>query len=438
MAQPKFTSAEQEKTVILTAAIEGKITNNQAAKRLRLSVRQVQRAKARIRNEGSSAVVHRLKGKPSNHSYAQETKIKTLEIIEQQYPDFKPTFATEKLEENHAITVCRETTRLWMIEKGLWKPRKQKKTTHRSWRTRKEYFGELQQFDGSYHYWFENRFFDSHGDPIEVCLLASIDDATGRITKAVFAKNEGIHAVFTFWEEYCEAFGKPLGIYLDKFSTYKINHKSAVDNNDLMTQFQRVTNDLGITLIHAHSPQAKGRVERLFKTLQDRLIKEMRLAQISTPEEGNRFIKEVFLSKFNAKFSVIPAKDGDIHKQLCKEEIQNIHHIFSIHEERTVHKDFTIQFKNHWYQLTELQPTTVRPKNHVTIEVWLDESVHLMFKTKELNYLTLPEKPQKQSKKQPTILTTHKLNYKPSKNHPWRQYQQSKPLNEGDDISILE
>lgn len=437
MAGTKLTVTEHERSAILTKAIAEEITNDQASKQLQLSVRQVQRAKAAIRKEGVLSVVHGLKGKPGNHRIAEHIKQESLIVIKEKYADFKPSFATEKLAENHNIAISYGTTRLWMIEKGLWKPRRQKKISHRAWRPRKENFGELQQFDGSYHYWFEDRYRDKQGDPIEVCLLAAIDDATGRITKAVFAKNEGIHAVFTFWKEYCEAFGKPLGIYLDKFSTYKINHKSAVDNRELMTQFQRVTNDLGITLIHAHSPQAKGRIERLFKTLQDRLIKELRLATINTPEEGNRFIKEVFLPKYNAKFSVIPAKEGDIHKPLSKEEKKNIHHIFSMHEERTIHNDFTIQFKNHWYQLTELQPTTVRPKDHVVIEVWLDDSVHFVFKTKELNYMILPEKPQKQSKKQPLILTTHKLNYKPPLNHSWRRYQQPKPLAEGDDISIL-
>jgi len=139
-------------------------------------------------------------------------------------------------------------------------------------------------------------------------LLAAIDDAKGKITKAVFAANEGVVAVFTFWKEYAQEHGKPLGIYLDKFSTYKINHKAAVDNADLMTQFQRVMRTIGTELITAHSPEAKGRIERLFQTLQDRLVKEMRLANINTPKEGNRFLKEVFIPKFNEKFSVEPAK----------------------------------------------------------------------------------------------------------------------------------
>src|SRR6266568_504473 len=257
MAGTKLTAREQERAAILTAAIEGKITNSHAAKQLQLSVRQVQRAKAALWKKGEDSVIHGLKGKTGNHHISETVKEKTLSVIKEKYTDFKPSFATEKLAENHKIHISYGTTRLWMIEKGLWKPRRQKQSTYRSWRPRKEYLGELQQFDGSYHLWFENRFVDEKGNSIEVCLLAAIDDATGKITKAVFAANEGIVAVFNFWKEYVETHGKPLGIYLDKFSTYKINHKAAVDNQELMTQFQRVLQTLAIERVIANSPEAK-------------------------------------------------------------------------------------------------------------------------------------------------------------------------------------
>lgn len=419
MAGTKLTPWEQEKATILTAAIEGKITNEQAAKQLRLSIRQVQRAKAGIRRYGVASVVHGLKGKLGNHRIAESIKKQSLEVIREKYHDFKPSFATEKLAENHDIIISYGTTRLWMIQERLWKPRRQKQTTYRSWRPRKEYFGELQQFDGSYHVWFENRFVDDKGNPVEVCLLASIDDATGKITKAVFAPNEGVVAVFTFWKEYIEKHGKPLGIYLDKFSTYKINHKAAVDNAELMTQFQRAMKTIGTELITANSPEAKGRIERLFQTLQDRLVKEMRLANINTPEEGNRFLEEIFIPKFNEKFSVESAKNGNVHKSLRKEEKTNINHIFSIHETRRVNNDFTIQFKSRWYQLAEIQPTTVRPREQVRMETWLNGSVHILLRDSLLAFFLLPEKPKRQSQ-HPVALTNHKLNFKPPSTHPWR------------------
>lgn len=421
MADWKFTAKEQEKVAILTAAIEGEITNSHAAKQLRLSVRQVQRAKARIRKNGAVGIVHQLKGKPSNHRISPTTKKQALALIKQRYVDFKPTFATEKLQKYHNISVSPETTRLWMIAEKVWKTHKQQKPVYRSWRPRKEYYGELQQFDGSYHWWFEKRFVDEKGEPIEVCLLASIDDAIGKITKAEFTKHEGVIPVFTFWKSYVEEIGKPISIYLDQFSTYKINHKNAVDNSELITQFERAMQQLAIELITAHSPEAKGRIERLFLTLQDRLVKEMRLGGINTPETGNKFLKEVFIPEFNARFAVVPVKEGDVHTSITDEDKTKMVHIFSIHETRRVNNDFTIQFKNNWYQLTEIQPTTVWPLARIVMETWLDGSIHIILKGYELVYILLAEKPKKQRINQPIILTTHALNYKPPVNHPWRK-----------------
>lgn len=418
----QLTHQEQEKFTVINDCLKGTITKAQAARMLGVSTRQIKRLKNKVRENGTTGVIHRLKGKQSNHHINEEIKGKVLAAITEKYSDFKPTFATEKLAENHGIHISRETTRCWMTQEGLWKIRKQKQPIYRSWRPRKEYFGELQQFDGSYHMWFEDRFVDGNGNPIEVCLLASIDDATGVITKAVFAANEGVQAVFTFWKSYILKTGKPISIYLDSFSTYKINHKNAVDNKDLITQFQWVMQQLRIELITAHSAEAKGRVERLFLTLQDRLVKEMRLAGISNPNDGNRFLEEVFLPKFNRRFTVIPTKNGDAHKELFTEEKNGLNHIFSIQETRRVNLDFTIQFKNNWYQLTEIQPTTVRPLQKVVMETWLDGSIHIIVKNHELAYLLLPEKPKKQRIKQPIILTTHRLNYKPPPNHPWRRY----------------
>lgn len=307
-----------------------------------------------------------------------------------------------------------------MTKEGLWKPRKQKQSNYRSWRPRKDYYGELQQFDGSYHHWFEKRYVDKENNPIEVCLLASIDDASGKITKAVFALNEGVEAVFTFWKEYIQEQGKPLAIYLDKFSTYKINHKAAVDNKELMTQFQRAMQALGIQLITAHSPEAKGRVERLFGTLQDRLVKELRLAGVNTPKEGNVFLKEVFLPKFNNRFAVFPRKEGDVHKSLSGIDKKNINRIFSVQSKRRVNNDFTVRFKNKWYQLTELQPVTIRARDKILVEEWLDETVHFFLREKYLNFVVLQERPKK-AKSNPTILTNHKLNWKPPPDHPWKR-----------------
>ncbi len=421
MANTGLTSEEQYKLDIITKVINHEIKPGVAAKLLGISTRQIRRLKVAVQDDGQNAVIHKLKGRRGNHHIDLSVKEKALQVIQKTYTDFKPSFATEKLEENHSIHVSYGTTRLWMMEKGLWKARKQKHPDYHAWRARKEYYGELQQFDGSYHYWFENRFVDRDGNPIEVCLLASIDDATGKITKAEFFNNEGVVAVFTFWKEYVEKVGKPLAIYLDKFSTYKINHKSAVDNIELMTQFQRAMQNLSIELITAHSPQAKGRIERLFETLQDRLIKEMRLENINTPEEANLFLEEVFLPKFNNRFEVNPIKEGDVHKALLSDDDKkHMNRTFSVQSTRRVNNDFTIQFKNHWYQLQEIQTTTVRARDVILVEEWINKTVHFSLREIYLIYTLLPERPKK-VKKNPIILTTHKLNWKPPANHPWKK-----------------
>lgn len=421
MLQPTLlTSKEQERFNVLNTLIKGGVTNVKAATMLKLSLRQVKRLKKLVKEKGVNAVIHQLKGRGGNNHIDLAIKEKALSLVKEKYPDFSPTFASEKLAEHQGLTVNSQTLRKWMIQAGLWKVHQQRKADYHAWRERKEYFGELEQFDGSYHYWFEQRLLDGLGNPVEACLLASIDDATGKITHALFDFNEGVIPVFNFWKKYVLTLGKPLGIYLDKFSTYKINHKMAVDNLELMTQFQKAMKLLSIEVINANSPEAKGRVERLFGTLQDRLVKELRLAGINTIKDGNRFLKEVFIPKFNNQFSVIAQREGEVHRQLTLKEKRSLKSIFSIKSTRRINFNFTIQFKNHFYQLEEIQPTTIRPKEKILVEEHLDGTIHFRFKEHHLKCFILPEKPRKVFR-QPAILTTHPLNYTPSSDHPWRR-----------------
>lgn len=415
-----LTDAESLKLKVLEDLTAKKIKTKQASKILCLSTRQVRRLKNNFEVDGPRSLIHGLKGKVGNHKMDDIIKNKVIQIIKEKYSDFKPTFATEKLHENKIPVPTSQTVRIWMTEVGLWKTHKQKQVEYRLWRPRKDYYGEFQQFDGSYHFWFEKRYKDCNDEPIEVCLLASIDDATGRITYASFEQNEGVVAVFNFWKTYVLALGKPLTIYLDKFSTYKINHKGAVDNKDLITQFERALKSLDIQLIHAHSAQAKGRVERLFGTLQDRLVKEMRLDKINNPSNGNKYLREIFIPKFNSQFSVVPKSEGNVHRVLTTHETNKVNSIFSVHQNRKINNDFTIQFDSNFYQLKEIQPITVRPKEMVTIEIWLDKTIHITIKDFELHYFLIKERLEK-VRKNPTILTNHSLNYVPPYNHPWRQ-----------------
>jgi hypothetical protein len=233
--------------------------------------------------------------------------------------------------------------------------------------------------------------------------------------------NESVTAVFSFWMEYIKIHGIPTEIYLDKFSTYKINHPEAVDNAELMTQFKRAVKQLGINLIFANTPQAKGRVERLFKTLQDRLIKEMRLAKINTIEKANIFLKDKFIPWYNGRYAVIPKSETDCHRKLDISTALKLKSIFAKHYVRGINNDFTIQYKSKWYQLKEIQPTTVFKTDKVLIEEWLDNSIKIKYKGYYLNFFLLPEKPLK-VKSSPIILTEHKSNWTPPKDHPWRQF----------------
>ncbi|MDK2948906.1 MAG: hypothetical protein PWQ56_71 [Patescibacteria group bacterium] len=258
-------------------------------------------------------------------------------------------------------------------------------------------------------------------------MLLSVDDATGKITYAKFDINESVVAVFKFWTEYFEKNGLPISIYLDKFSTYKVNHKNAVDNKDMITQFQRAMNQVGIKPITANSPEAKGRVERMNGTLQDRLVKELKLANISTIEKANEFLKD-YIPKFNAKFAVIPNRRADLHKPLNKATRVRLPQIFSVQEQRKIMNDYTIRFENQYFQLDQEQPTTVYKKYAVVVEKHLNNEIKINLKGHYLNYRELPERPKKEINVKLVALTNRKPSqWKPPADHPWRnQFLQDK------------
>lgn len=417
MQKRHMSNKEQIREVVLKELIRGQINGTDAALKIGVSVRHVKRLKQEYLEKGVEGLIHGLRGKTGTRKIAEDIETEIVRIIRTQYDDFGPTLVQEKLSQVHDIPYSDETIRHFMIKAEIWHTRRRRKPEYFSWRKRRAGYGELQQFDGSYHNWFEGR----NPEIPEACLLASIDDATGKITGAEFAPNEGIDAVFWFWWKYIGEHGTPVSIYLDKFSTYKINHPIAVDNYDLMTQFQRAAKALNINLITANTPQAKGRVERLFQTLQDRLIKEMRLQKISTITEANVFLKKIFIPWFNSKFSVTPRTSVDMHRQISDDIRHQLPSIFSQQSVRSINNDFTLQFKNTWYQLRELQPTTVHKRDKVTMEERLDGTIHVKFKDCYLNVFTLPERPQKM-KTNPLILTTHKLNWRPPADHPWRRF----------------
>jgi len=407
-----MTNREINRHSIIKKLLDKEINGTTAADLLKLSVRQTKRLKTKVRESGPKALIHASSGKPGNRRMPDKEREAITEILKQKYPDFKPTFATEKLFENHNIKRDPKTIRQIMIEEDLWKPRKKKQKEYHSWRKRKSCYGEMLQFDGSYHHWVEDR------GP-EWCLLAAIDDATGIPTKAKFDTDEGVFPVFAFWKKYTEQLGKPHSIYLDKFSTYKMSQRVAVENHETQTQFQRAINQLGIEPITAHSPQAKGRIERLFNTFQDRLVKEMRLKNILTMEEANRFLEEEFLPNYKTKYAVEPESKTNLHQPLSQKEKNKLNSIFSKQTTRLVRNDFTVSFNNQWYQLLKEQSATVRKQDRILVEEWLDNSIHFSIHGKYLNSKVITERPQK-TKKTNWIIPAKKRDYTPAGNHPWR------------------
>jgi hypothetical protein len=407
-----MTRQEAERLLIINNLIEKRINGTDASKQLGLSVRQTRRLKQRVIKLGPKGIIHSKRGKASSrsldHNLVKEVKIH----LHEKYHYFTPTMACEHLLNEDGIKLCIETVRRLMISEGLWIGKKRKVSEYRCQRERRDNFGEMEQFDGSYEHWF-------HGVNEEQCLLGSIDDATGKITKAVFEKSEGIIPVFSFWKGYIKEYGKPISIYLDKFATYKVNHKNAEDNKELLTQFEKALRELDILPITANSPQAKGRIERLWKTLQTRLIKEMRYRKIKTIEEANCFLKNEFVPWFNKKFAVVPKDKTDLHKK----NDADLEEVFSIKKERTIGNDFVVRYENSYYQLEQIQPLTVLKRSKVIVETRINGEVKIKQRGKYLNFFTLPEKPKREIETMVPALVRKKSDWKPPVNHPWRKFK---------------
>lgn len=385
MLQPDIipmSKKEIDRYEVIKRLIRKELNGADAAKILILSIRQTKRLKAKVKERGAIGLIHGNRGKDSPLRVPKEEQDEIVSLIKEKYYDFGPTFAAEKLLGNHRIKRDSKTIRSIMIDNGLWKPSTKKQEMHRSWRQRRSNFGEMEQFDGSYHDWFESR-------APKCCLLIAIDDATGKITGGKFVRDEGVFPVFNFWLNYLKKNGKPASIYMDKFSTYKMSQKVAIENHDLKTQFQRALSELQIDPIFANSPQAKGRVEKLFKTLQDRLIKELRLKNISDLESANKYLENTFIPKFNMRFGVEPRGKEDFHRILTAKELKELESIFSKHETRTVQNDFTVSFDNHWYQLTGRQPATICKRDKLTVELRLDNSIRMKLRGKYLNFIQI-------------------------------------------------
>jgi len=297
---------ELQRIEVLSKIIERRMTTVTAAKVLGLTRRQVQRLLKTFQIDGASALRHKARGRRSNREIGDGIRDFAVCLVREHYLDFGPTLAAEKLAEEHGLAVSRETLRKWMAEAGIWLSRKQRRTFHQP-RLRREAYGELVQIDGSEHRWFEER-----GDACT--LLVFIDDATGKLQQLRFVKSESTFSYFEALELYLAAHGCPVAFYSDKHTVFRVAKAEARAGRG-MTQFGRALAELNIEILCANSSQAKGRVERVNRTLQDRLVKELRLAGVSDIETANAFLP-VFTTSFNQKFAKVPARPDNLHRAL--------------------------------------------------------------------------------------------------------------------------
>jgi hypothetical protein len=370
-----MSNRELHRVEILQKLIDKRLIEHDAAEQLGLSVRQIRRLKKAYKTGGAVGIVSKKRGKPSNHKYPDSVKKLAMAYIQQYYVDFKPTFACEKLSENHNLSISRETLRKWMIDAELWIPRNNRLKRAYQPRNRRECFGELIQIDGSPHDWFEGR------GP-KCTLLVYIDDATGKLMECQFVKSESTFTYFDSTRRYLEKHGKPVAFYSDKHSVFRTN-KTGELGGDGVTQFGRALAELNIDIICANTPQAKGRVERVNRTLQDRLIKEMRLMNISDAEQGNKFLPE-FMAKFNKQFGKEPIDSKNMHRELLPHE--DLNEIFSWQETRTLSKNLTLQYDKVLYLIEDSLDNRSLARHKVTVFDYFDGTIKIKFNNQELAY----------------------------------------------------
>jgi hypothetical protein len=401
-------SREELRRLHLIRKVQEKvIRQEEAGEVLSLSVRQIRRIEKRVREEGERGVVHRSRGKPSNRAFSSKDRDRVIELYRERYKGFGPTLAAEKLLERDRVKLSEETLRGWLIESGDWKKGRKRKG-YCQWRERKEHCGEMVQVDGSHHDWLEGR------GPACV-LMGYIDDATGR-GYGRFYSYEGTLPALDSFRGYIKRFGIPLRVYVDRHTTYKSPGEPSLEEElegvGPLSEFERALKELGVEVIHAHSPQAKGRIERFFGTLQDRLVKEMRLRGIQSIEEANWFL-EGYWPKFNRKFAVDPKEKEDLHRSVPRG--LKLEDVLCIQEKRALRNDFTVAYNRRLYQVED----SIRASK-VTVYEGLDGSLRLKHKGRLLKIHEIASRPQAE-KKAPVRLPPKKR-YVPPQGHPYRNF----------------
>jgi transposase len=420
---------------VMQKLAEKRLSQKEASRILGLSVRQIKRLLKSYRREGAKGLVSKHRGRKGNNRLDEKVLRKALDLLKGKYKGFGPTLAHEKLVEKEKLNLSDESVRQLMIAEGLWKARKIKKETAHQLRERRACVGELVQIDGSPHDWFEGR--------AEACvLLVFIDDASGKLLQLLFVENESFFSYCQAAEGYFRQHGKPVAFYSDKHGIFRVNTPS-VGQGEALTQFGRAMQELDIQLICANTPQAKGRVERANQTLQDRLVKEMRLRGISSIAEGNAYLPE-FITDFNQRFAVEPRSSVNAHRALTAQD--DLTTILTWQEQRVVSKNLTIQFEKVVYQIQTKRPSYALRNAHVTVCVNAQQQVTILYKGKPLEHAIYH-----QQAKQSEVIMAKDLDAalkertytKPALHHPWRKFgafknRKNVPAPRGGDISILE
>ena len=419
---------EAKQAQILALLKEHRISQQEAARRMGITTRQTRRLAKRYQQEGLSGLVSKKRGRASNRRLNDAIRTTAIDLIGTHYRDFGPTLACEKLAELHDVRLSVESTRQIMIKAGYWRPKKGGTVCAHPMRERRARFGELIQIDGSPHDWFEGR-------SANCTLLVFIDDATGRLTQLRFAPTETTLGYMHVLHDHILAHGVPVALYSDKHSIFRINAKDA--DPEAETQFSRAARELGIDCIHAHSPQAKGRVERANQTLQDRLVKEMRLAGINDMDSANAWLPG-YIKDFNRRFAVAPEDTADAHLAYTGTRVALLRTL-SVQVDKTLSKNLSCQYENQLLQVATtgtglgLRGAQVRIHNH------FDGSQELLWKKRKLTYDVM-SKPQRQSPVADGKTVNTQVNkavarrnteHKPAANHPWRKKSVGKSAHDG-------
>jgi len=377
MSQPEIKKLE-----IVKKVIEKRIYQREGAEILGIGLRHMQRLIENYRKHGVDGLISKQRGNKSNRELPQELKDLALSLIKKYYYDFKPTFATEKLNEIHKLSISKETVRKLMIEHELWIPRKQCTTRAYQPRYRRACIGELIQIDGSPHHWFEN-------DDRQYSLLLAIDDATSKIMAAHFAPSESTLSYFKLLDNYIKDHGKPIAFYSDKHGIFRVNHKNRDQEINHLTQFGRALTELNIDIICANSPQAKGKVERAYSTLQERLPKEFRLRNIKDIDAANTFLP-AYIEEYNRRFGKPAYNDKDMHRELLSHE--KLDNIICWKEDRSVSQNLTFQYNKVLYLIDDNVDNRQLKGKRVTVHDFHDGHIELFCNNKPIEFTLFYDK----------------------------------------------